>query len=474
MSVRTGRVYADVKRFRERWIADERFRIALESNPDEAARSRGLVVDPHPLAFLWRHGALADAASPEVGALRRMDQRGREFLAFCADDNGAIEPYRTWRARQIARAHFAVGSVFAPLGLHLPFAVELTRGCSLGCWFCALSASRLETVLELDPDAWKSMLLALGRMFGRSAARGFLYWATDPLDHPAYETYAETFRATLGRFPMTTTAAATRDNDRARRLIALASSGRCPALRFSVVSIGVLDTLHAEFTAKELADVDLVFVNRGSLHALAEAGHARRTFRSRPHRGASEREKLAKYGDADLFSHTTIACVSGFLIQPVEGRIRLISPEPASDRWEDGFVVFDEAEFDPDRGLDRALRDMAERSFRSEPPNELALQRGVSIGVRQDGTVVASGRGHEANVSVAERRSGYLSALCQAFRGGAAVAHTAGALGASFSVDARAVESDIAALWQGGALIETFFARADAGREAVAATAPVS
>ena len=463
-----ARLLAQVKRFREHWLADDRFRGAVVADPGAAFAAAGLDLDPAPFAFVWRSGARYDGAAPEIRAYRELDRRARDYLAFCADDGGAIEPYRAWRERQIARAAFAQGYVIAPVSLHLPFAVELTRGCSFGCWFCGLSASRLEAALPADLDAFEKTMGALHAVLGASGARGFLFWATDPLDHPDYEAFAEVFRRVFGRFPTTTTAGPHLDFDRTRRLMALARAGDCPGLRFSVVSLRRLGGLHATFTAEELADVDLVMVNRESTAALAEAGHARDVARRWPERAAHERSKLAAFnpggpGDDDgIWTHRTIACVSGFLVQPVEGRVRLISPEPCSDRWPDGYAVFDEARFEDPAGFARALDRLVARNMKPDPPERLALQRGVTVEAMARTEVRARGRGHQVTVRAKRRDIGHLPALAEAFRGGAGVEETARDISRRFGIEPRTAGKDAATLWRQGVLVEPIFAFADA------------
>ena len=229
------RLYAHVKRFRELMIGDDRFRAAIVTDAHAAVAAAGLDLDPEPLSFMWAGGSrMGDA--PEVHAYQRHDAKGLAYLDFAAADEGAVAPYRSWRERQIARTAFALGSFAARWVLHLPYAVELTRGCSLNCWFCGLSAGRLEGAAPTDLARWERILRNLREVFGASAARGFLFWATDPLDHPDYEAHAEVFRRVLGRFPTTTTAAAHIDPARSRRLIALAhAGGDSLPLRFSVV-----------------------------------------------------------------------------------------------------------------------------------------------------------------------------------------------------------------------------------------------
>lgn len=458
------RLRAQVKRFRERWVADDRFRAAVLADPKAASDGAGFGIDPAPLAFLWRRGAPVHTSAPESRAYRQViEDRAQEYFDFVADDGGAISRYRAWRARQQARSAFAQGVVLAPISLHLPFAIELTRGCSLGCWFCGLSASPgVEAVLPTDPDAFEAVLRALRRVFGASGGRGFLFWATDPLDHPDYEAHAEVFRGVFGRFPTTTTAAPMADLARTRRLMRQARNSGCSALRFSVVSRRRLDQIHAAFSAEELVDVELVMVNRESLLALAEAGHARTKARRRPERAALERRKLNPHDGDESLAHRTIACVSGFLIEPLAGRIRLISPEPSSDRWPDGYAVFDEAHFEDPAGFARALDDIVARSMSSSLPERVALQRGVTVEAVAPRVVRAAGRGHSLTIR-ARRDLAHLPALAEAFRGGAEVRPAVERTAHRFGIDARLARKDAAELWRHGVLIEPFFAFADCG-----------
>ena len=453
----TEQAYAHVKRFIECWTGDDRFRIIFESSPDRAMRDRGLRVDGEALRLMWSRESLSRLCSAEAAAIRRINRRMRTFLEFCENDGGSLHSYQLWRARQIARLALTSELASSGMALHLPFAMELTRGCSVGCWFCGLSASKLEEVLELDQSSFEAMLLALRKVFGASACRGSLYWATDPLDHPHYEEYAEAFRKALGVFPMTTTAIATRDSARARRLISIAIRGGCPSLRFSVVTRRNLDALHAAFSAEELAYVDLIPVNRESLFGLADAGHARRKFGSNSKRHDAERAKLEREGSSGQLAHSTIACVSGFLVQPLERRIRVISPTPATDRWPDGFVVFDEADIDPSKGIHAALEALAARNFSSELPEELALQRDVSVTVLKSGSVAAKGPWYCREVHLDRKMADYPARLAESFCGGASVRDVAESMSAAYALKCSNVRRDIAALWQSGILVEIFF-----------------
>ncbi len=463
-----GRILAQVKRFRERWTGDDRFRAALREDPGAAVGALGLDLAPEALAFVWRPGARPDERTPEARAWSLINQRVQAYADFFADDGGACEAYRSWRARQRTRFAFAQGADGAAVNPHLPFAVELTRGCSHRCWFCGVSAQPLSGVLPTDLAAWERMLDALRGPFGASAVRGILYWATDPLDHPDYEAYAEVFRRLLGRYPSTTTAAAVADPARTRRLLAAARPRDYPysVVRFSVVTRRRLEQIHEEFSAGELADVEVAPANRESILALAEVGHARTAARRRPELAAHERNKLRLSGlDPENFAHRTVASVSGFLIEPVVGRVRLISPEPCSDRWPDGYVVFGEERFGNGGDFARAIDRLVSRHMTPDPPARLALQRGVAVAPLREspGRIRASGHGHGYGVTFRSGRDlGHLPALAGAFRGGARVDDVVRDFARRPGIESRFLRRDVTALWRRGVLIEPVCAFADA------------
>ena len=454
-----ARIDAHVKRFRDCVIGDDRFRAALAAGPSAATAAAGLEVDPEALAHVWREGGRIDPESPEATGERRLGERFRRYLAFIADDAGAMGPYRRWRARQRARADLALGYATGPFALHVPFAIELTRGCSLGCWFCGVSARPLDAVLPTDLVNWESMLRVLRAVFGVSGARGVLYCATEPLDHPEYEAHGEVFRKVFGRFPATTTAAQLADPARTARLMALSRAGASPALRFSVVSRKELLRLHETFSPEELVDVDLALVNRESLLALADAGRARGKAR----RMEVEYRKWRRAVADDAVRHTTIACVSGFLVEPLNHRVRLVTPEPATGRWPDGYAVLDEELFDDVETFGHALDRLIERNMRPTPPDRLALQRGVTVEALPAGGVRARSPGHAITLAARGRSHGHLPGLAREFAAPQPVEDAVAAVSRRSGIPRSLLRLDVTALWRHGVLVEPAFGLAGGG-----------
>lgn len=343
---------------------DARFREAFARDPREAAAKRGLDVDPEEIRALWDPAACrrlrADEAAGRDGSyplpVRRFRSYQREKRAFRDAVRQAARPrdprMAAWRERQINRSRLELGLEKAATILHVPAAFELSEGCSVGCWFCAVGAVPAAGVwtYEAHRELWRGTLETVREVVGAGAQWGFCYWATEPLDNPDYERFCEDFRSVLGRFPQTTTALPMRDPQRTRRLLALASAPPPTVLsRFSILSCSVLDQVHAEFSPEELIAVDLVPVTPGSLLPKVNAGHARQKGRTR--RSLREPEERS----------TTIACITGFLFRMPSQTVQLITPCPASDRWPLGYRILETGRFGSSEELRALLAGMIGR-----------------------------------------------------------------------------------------------------------------
>lgn len=207
-----------------------------------------------------------------------------------------------WHRRQVRRAYFELGA-FAYYTEHYPFTVELSKGCSLNCYFCAVSAPRFQSALPFDEDRWAGDLESFRTILGGGARHGVLYFATDPFDNPEYEKFAARFQQVLGEFPQTTTALWAKDLDRANRFVDAAKSGS-ELTRFSVLGEGWIEKalvgLH-----QNLQHVEFVIQTLHSRLELYNAGNVRtmkvKTRKVRP---------------------GTISPISGFLYRPVDKTIQ--------------------------------------------------------------------------------------------------------------------------------------------------------
>lgn len=345
---------ATVKRFVERWLADDALRQAFQADPERVAGQHGVPAEVH--GYLERQEPLAEANPPALRAYGRyLEQRRAHRERMRAECAPVSAPWRAWRERQIQRCQGQLPAHYDEAILHLPVAFELCQGCSVGCWFCGLSAARLESVFaatEPNRELWRQTLEALRDVAGPAAGRGIAFWATDPLDNPEYETLCQDFHRVLGRFPATTTALGSRDLDRTQRLLELSWAGGCEFNRFSILNLKQMDALTAHFPPEALLYVDLIPQTRGALRAKAQAGRARQ-------RAGAVRPEPA-----------TIACVSGFLVNMPARTVRLISPCEASERWPEGYRVHASATFADAGELRREIGRMVAEVMREAPPRD--------------------------------------------------------------------------------------------------------
>lgn len=333
---------AEVKRFFELWAADPTFRDLAFADSDAAAAACGLSIDPGSFRQKWDPDLPKEAHRPLPSAVEEFLEHLQAKIAYrdrmIAEGGSDNARFAGWRRRQIARGQFELGEIRTDQIVHAPFALELSRGCSVGCWFCGIDAPKLTDTFAYSPanrELWRGLLSVLHAEVGDAAAWGFCYWATDPFDNPDYERFAIDFYEVLGTFPQTTTALPLRDPARTRRLIRLSESRGCFSNRFSILTLRRFKEVHQEFSPGELRAVECIPQNKESIMSFANAGRVRnRARRSAERTGADFHDPAG-----------TIACVSGFLINMVERSIKLVAPCRATDRWPLGYMVFDEAHF---------------------------------------------------------------------------------------------------------------------------------
>ena len=216
------------------------------------------------------------------------------------------------------------------------------------------------------------MLRVLHGKIGSAARWGFCYWATDPLDNPDYERFANDFADVTGVFPQTTTAQGHKDPERIRKLLAVSEARGCEINRFSVLTEPQLRQIFERCSPGELIKVEIVAQMRDGTVPKAAAGAFREVAQNRTKVVAIEREKLARLADAvraatnredgrvqvEMAQPGTIACVSGFLLNMVKRTIKLISPCRASEQWPLGYIVFEERNFTDAADVGRVVEAM--------------------------------------------------------------------------------------------------------------------
>jgi len=478
ISARDFDAFAEVKRFQERWVTDPEFRAQLPQAPQATVDRYQIAVDPMPLQFVWQNPkrphfevpAAADHQNPWVRAYKLYLRWQQAYGVYAMAKEallGADPRYVAWREREMARCQLAMGPQRAAMGLYLPFAVELTVGCSVGCWFCGLSAESLTgswPATARHRAHWRQLLEVMKDFFGDYAQRGFLYWATDPMDHPRYEDFAEDFAQVLGAWPAFTSAIPMRDLERTRRLIEKSRRGHCSRQRFSILTVRGLDELHAAFTARELADVDVVPVNKGSLLGLAIAGRVLTKQGRMTRRLDEERNKVREIllhqpqgaDKDDLGGHESITCVAGFLLNLPERRLQLIAAVPACAEHPDGLVVLSESRWQEPEDFAVKLGRMVDWHMPAELPwdRPLALLSGLRLERDAGESLLLSAKGRQLRYRSRHCSAEQLEKLLRLFETGTdGIAPEQVLARLSRSVKRAYLEQVIRALWNGGVLV---------------------
>ena len=369
------RMLAQVKRFLECVIGDDEFRDELKANLDDprpVVAARGIDADPRLMRPLFQHGLTHlrfENGSPDYPLAMAWDRyigemlEHRDRLAGLGSTAEAEPHFERWRQRQMRRVQSECGDSASSI-THPLVAFELSEGCSVGCWFCGISADKFRGAWPYDEKnaaLWKGVLAAMMERFGAGVQSGFLYWATDPMDNPDYARFLADFRDATGYLAQTTTAAPLKEVARTREVLDLFWQHRSICNRFSILNKKMLRRVHEEFTADELMPVELVLQNKEALMSKAGAGRAR-----------ERREKLRSAGRDDRIAlrdgdHQTIACVSGFLVSMPRGTVELVTPTRPSDRWPKGYKVLSTRFFDSVASFERAMDSLLRDEIEVEP-----------------------------------------------------------------------------------------------------------
>lgn len=352
---------ADIKRFAERWRTDKDFRDTYPCDPEKAGRKAKLRVDSEIVRPIWDNCELYRDQTKIPPALQRFDafERGSVVTKYEGQRPVAKDArFESWRKRQVHRVGLEVG-VSTVANPHIAASLELSRGCSVGCWFCSVSPPRLGDVFRYTTEnarLWRGILDALWDVLGPAASQSICYSGTDPFDNIDYERFADDFGLAYGTLPYTSTALAVRDVERTRRFMARSEPYQ---LRFSVLSVGMLDKIHAAFTPEEMLYVRIDPRNAGSLSArqIHFAGRAR-----------ERADMYRKHVPGDPLISTP-SCETGFKFNLPDRVIRLSSPCAPDERWPNGYRVYAERNFTDADDARRIMLDMIAEHMPTELPH---------------------------------------------------------------------------------------------------------
>ena len=333
---------SNIKRFSERWRADPSFRKQVCVEPYQTIIDYGIKLEPEEIGHLLESNFAQNI--PKNDPIITRYEHWKKIVEQEKPSNhlkSAISSlpnlhFKTWRERQIARTTSQFKKWVQDSIPHFTVSLELNKGCSVGCAFCGVSAPSLSDIFyhnQENAQLWREILEVLKEILGSAAGVGFCYWATEPMDNPDYENFCSDFHEILGFFPQTTTAQPLKNPDRTRALLKLSREKKCHYNRFSILSLKMLDLIHKEFTAEELAFVQLELHNKEAKRIKASAGRSREKSTKKPEQGS------------ELSEQGTIACISGFLFNMVDRSVKLISPCNASERWPNGYIVYAQETF---------------------------------------------------------------------------------------------------------------------------------
>ena len=362
--------YPRIKRFLDRYRLDDAFRKTFQEDPRSVVVDLGIDLSPEDLGkFLDpRYVGAPSDGTPERPAVSPADSP-RELIEFLdlrdrqqaerirrRDELGPIHgDLAAWRRRQIARCRLQLPTVFYDSIMHGPFAIELSSGCSAGCWFCAVSAEDFKGHFPHRPDEatmFRGVLEALHELLGTEfASEGVMYWATDPLDNPDYERFLDDFVLEFGRAPTTTTSLAAIDLDRTQRLLERIAKEPCWFQRFSIVKKGDVARILDRLSPEETVNVDFLPVF-SKLQPLTRSGRALEVAMRQDERGQSAPAQL-------LDQESTCACTTGFLLNMVDRTVTLISPHPATPDAPHGYLEFGTRTFTDPESFSLAIHDLA-------------------------------------------------------------------------------------------------------------------
>lgn len=396
---------AEIKRFVEYLTGDPDFREALaknDSNLKVVTDTYGLAVDAELLRPIFSMGLKHyrfENSDPRWPLAQLWDQfiseklKHRDSLCALADSKGVNPRYDAWRQRQIMRCAGELGSQNSSI-VHSLVSYELSRGCTVGCWFCGISADKFAGALPYNNETdqlWRGVLEAMVRRFGAATQSGFCYWATDPCDNPDYPSFIQTHYEVTGMLPQTTTAIPLKNVELTRRVLAISQQTPCITNRFSILTKSILHRVLAEFTPIELLNVELVMQQKEALTSKSISGRALDRVTTNRLKGRDDKISLLPS------EPSTIACVSGFLVNLLERKVRLATPTRSSERWPDGYRVYEEGYFETAEDFGRLIDDMIARHM----PEGLAEED--IVGFRPDLTVSCTEHGFVAETKYLRR-----------------------------------------------------------------------
>ena len=373
--------YAKFKRCQEWYCIDPDFRARMEDDPRQALASLGFgeALDAVPVrrAIRWilfrERGEDDPLKNPYVLAAQQREPLLLAHLQRCHSREGygseklfAYELAAQARCRMESRLVRQNQFIY-----YYPFAMELSKGCSVQCSFCGFAAEPHQGDFRYTPenrDLFRGVIQRSFGYFGPILGCCPPYFATEPFDNPDYEKFMADFRQITGLLPQTTTAVANRAPQRLRDwMAAVGPQGleEHAAVRISIRSLGQFKKIAALFTPEELVNVELVANNPESLHRYSDSGRA-------AHHQVGSRAA----------SRYSICCLSGMKVNFVERSVTFLEPELPDERYPLGYSVKEVRHFKTVEEFSKILEDFDRLYVHARLPRELPLYFNQNVTIR--------------------------------------------------------------------------------------------
>jgi len=401
---------AHIKRVLEAWAGDPDFRRGIFEYP--SSRQKLLdgvrielcasdlsafwkVLDPKRKGCPDNDKVLRELTSDPMGNLwiawnrKKYEEIDRAASGWFNTGNRRFD---AWRNRRSSRAK---SEAFIPGGRNfLPplMGFELSKGCSIQCWFCAFAPPRLQGYFPHMPEnqrLWRDILASSWELFGPAVRTAVCYHSTEPTDNPDYFKFLKDFHEICGTYPHTTTANPLKDLEWTKNLMRIRETDLSTQDRFSVLSLGSLRAIHQAFSAEEMKNVQLAMQHKGSL---AHKNHCGRALKYEKRLQAEMQFAQEAGPNNAIVPQLTLECTIGYLVNMVDRSIRLISPCNATDQRPLGCMVHAEGTF----GNAAEFRDFISRSIEEnmgehlEKGNRLAFREDLTYERLEDGFALTS------------------------------------------------------------------------------------
>ena len=361
----------DIKRFAECIKYDPDFAGQFNQNGAAALAAYQIAGEPQTLArVLASH---QDLSEPDA-TLFEKHPAFIEYGRFTARLREATEGSRhvtmlsgttfgDWHARQKVRFSNQAPEGVANENSHIYFAVELSKGCSVGCPYCAGAARKLQGHYAFTESSCRLLLdtiMNIHRQAGGVSPRGCLYCYTEPFDNPDYERFLERYYETFNVIPQTTSAGWKNHVERTTTFLTWCLENGAGIQRLSINSLDDFRLCMRRFTPAVLQKVLLACRYPEADGVIYKTGRARR--------------------NEEAVDGTT-CCLTGFQINMLDKSIELVTPCIEPERWPFGYRVIASGTFETGADVDAFLTWCCEHVFNQtlEGSTPLRLRRDLSI-----------------------------------------------------------------------------------------------